>query len=266
MKIPSTSNMSNHPLDRYTESVRRDQPSAGQSDRAQRRLMARLDESRQAKRSTAGPWRWAAAAALAILVLPLLLMLPSPNGSIAFAQVQSYFTDFQTMKARMTTQMNGETVLAMDIFVDEQDRVRLDSGDSFSFIIDPDRELMLQLFHQHRRAVRVPLESDAPDEPAQALDWLQQIRQYQGQARLIDEVRLIDGVEAFGFRLTDQAVDMTLWASDRGRPILLEMQTGPEGAAARTQIRFSFDQPVDPQRFSLDVPAGYSVAFGYDED
>lgn len=266
MNLSSTSTMMNHPLDRYTEAVRRDEPASHESDGAQRRLMARLDEARRAPRSPITAWRWATAAVLAILMVPVLVMMPSSNGSVAFAEVQAYFTDFRTMSARMTTQMNGNTVLTMDIVVDGQNRARLDSGDQFSFIIDPNRQVMLQLFHQQQLAVRTPIQDDDSAAPDPGLDWLEKIREYQGQSRLIEEVRTIDGDQVYGFRLTDQAVDMTLWATEQGRPVLLEMETGPEAAAATTVIRFSFDQPVNPDLISLAVPDGYSLSAGVDDD
>ncbi|WP_376692434.1 LolA family protein [Wenzhouxiangella sp. EGI_FJ10409] len=228
--------------------------------------MARLDETRRAPRSTMTARRWATAGVLAILMVPVLVMMPSSNGSVAFAEVQAYFNDFRTMSARMTTKMNGDVVLTMDIVVDAQDRVRLDSGDQFSFIIDPNRQVMLQLFHPQQIAVRVPIQDDDSAASAPALDWLAEIREYQGQSRLIEEVRTIDDEAVLGFRLTDRAVDMTLWATEQGRPVLLEMETGPEGAAATTEIRFSFDQPLDPDRISLAVPQGYSLSAEVDDD
>lgn len=266
MNLSSTTTTMSRPLDRYTEAVRRDEPAAHESDRAQRRLMARLDETRRAPRSPISARRLATAAVLAILMVPVLVMMPSSNGSVAFADVQAYFTDFRTMSARMTTQMNGDAVLTMDIVVDAQDRVRLDSGDQFSFIIDPNRQVMLQLFHPQQLAVRVPIQDDDSAASAPALNWLAKIREYQGQSRLIEEVRTIDDEEVLGFRLTDRAVDMTLWATEQGRPVLLEMETGPEGATALTEIRFSFDQPVDPDRISLAVPEGYSLSTEFDDD
>lgn len=265
MNLSSTPTVMSHPLDRYTEAVLSDGPDAGQSDAAQRHLMARIEASRNSRRSPAPAWRWATAAVLVILVVPVLVMMPGSNGSVAFAEVQSYFTDFETMQARMTTRMNGNTVLAMDIVVDEHDRVRLDSGSDFSFVIDPNQQVMLQLFHAHKRAVRVPLQGDEPADAEAAIDWLDRIREYQGQSRLVEESRTIDGSEAFGFRMTDQAVDMTLWATEAGRPVLLEMRTGPESALATTEIRFSFDEPVSPERFSLVAPEGYAVHTGSDE-
>ena len=266
MNILSTLSVSNHPLEHYVEAVRRDEPAASESDHAQRRLMARIDQARDDKRSPVAVWGWATAAVLAILVVPVLVMMPGSNGGVAFAEVQSYFTDFRTMTARMTTKMNGNTVLAMDIVVDDQDRVRVDSGDDFSLIIDPHRGMMLQLFHRHQRALRVPIDGDDATASDPALDWLEQIREYQGQARLLDETRTVEGVEVSGFRLTDHAVDMTLWATGQGRPVLLEMHTGPEAAVSTTRIEFSFDQPVDADRFSLTVPTSYEVETRLDED
>jgi hypothetical protein len=266
MNSHPTLNMLNHPLDRYTEAVRGDRPEAVQADGAQRRLMARIGEAREAGQSPNRGWRWAAAAALAILMVPVLVMMPGSNDGLAFAQVQSYFTGFETMSARMTTRMNGGTVVAMDIAVDERNRTRLDSGEAFSFIIDPHENAMMQLFHQQQLAVRVPIEGAHSHGPAEAMGWLEEIREYQGQARLIDQERTIDGDEVFGFRLTGHAVDMTLWATGSGRPVLLEMQTGPESASAATTIEFSFDQPMDPERFSLTAPAGYSVTNNVDTD
>jgi hypothetical protein len=259
MNTESTLSMKDHPLKTYIDAVRDDEPETGLADGAQRRLMNRLDESPGNKPAKVAPWGWATAAALAILVVPLLVMMPGSNGSLAFAEVQSFFTDFRTMHARLTTSVNGNEVMAMEIVVDDQDRARIDSGEAFSFIVDPNEQVMLQLFHQAGRAVRVPLNDDGAQEETTGLDWLSEIREYQGQARLIEETRRIDGSEVFGFRLTERAIDMTLWATESGRPVLLEMHTGREAMPATTRIRFDFDQPVDAERFSLDVPAGYSV-------
>lgn len=259
MKTHSTLSMKDHPLKTYIDAVRDDAPESSQADAAQRRLMQRLGEAPQNKPVRVAPWGWATAAALAILMVPLLVMMPGGNGSLAFAEVQSFFTDFRTMQARLTTSMNGNEVMAMDIAVDDQDRARIDSGELVSLIVDPERQVMLQLFHGARRAVRVPLTDDGTQAEAPALDWLEQIREYQGEARLVEETRRIDGREVFGFRLTERAIDMTLWATESGRPVLLEMQTGNEAAPVTTRIRFAFDGPVDPERFSLEVPVGYSV-------
>lgn len=261
MTTPSNLTMNEHDLKPYIDAVRNDAPESAAADAAQRRLMNRLDESTSGS-SEGARWGWrlpaAAAAVLAVLMVPMLMTVPGSNGGLAFAQVQSFFSEFRTMHARMTTSMNGNEILAMEIVVDDQDRARIDSGDALTIIVDPNRQEMLQLFHDAGMAARVPLTADA-EEDTTGLDWLAEIREYQGQARLIEETRVIDGDEVYGFRLTQQAIDMTLWATESGRPVLLEMDTGPEAAPTTTELRFEFDRPVDPQLFSLDAPAGYVV-------
>lgn len=290
MNTKPTLSMNEHPLKPYIDAVRDDAPGSAAADAAQRRLMNRLNESarkepampadwenhpdnrrdnrsdnnrdkkRDSNRGNAWGWglRATAAAVLAVLVLPLLIIVPGSNGHLAFADVQSFFSDFRTMHARMTTSMNGNEIMAMDVVVDDQDRARIDTGTAFSIIVDPNRQEMLQLFHDARMAARVPLTGDGAQDQDTGMDWLAEIREYQGRARLIDETRVIDGAEVFGFRMTEHAIDMTLWATESGQPVLLEMQTGHEAAPTTTRIRFEFDRPVDPERFSLDVPAGYS--------
>lgn len=254
--------MTNNPIEPYVDAVRAQKPVQAQSDQAQRKLMVRIESERKPGRSFNAGWGWATAAVLAVLAVPALMLMPGSNGSLAFAQVQSYFTAFDTMKARMTTQMNGNTILAMDILVDDQDRTRLDAGEDFSFIIDPQRKMMLQLFHRQQLAIEVPIEDDSAGPQDDPMEWLAQIREFQGQAhRLVDE-RVIRGQDAVGFRLTNQAIDMTLWATESGEPLLLEMQTGQEDPATTTNIDFEFNQSVDAERFSLTPPADYRLHVG----
>ncbi|MBY6204525.1 hypothetical protein [Halomonas denitrificans] len=273
MKTKSTLTINAHPLKRYIDAAREDAPAASAADAAQRRLLHRLDQAGEPRATKPDSWSpsrsWrvpaATAAVLAILMVPLLLTVPGSNGGLAFAQVQSFFSDFRTMHARLTTSMNGNEILRMDIVVDDQDRARIDTGDSLTVIVDPTRREMLQLFHDAGLAARVPLTGEDVEEQSTGLDWLAEIREYQGQARLIEETRSIDGAEVFGFRLTERAVDMTLWAAESGRPVLLELETGNEAAPITTRIRFDFDRPVDTDLFRLDVPAGYASEFRSDD-
>lgn len=269
MNTESKLTMNEHPLKPYIDALRDDAPEPAAADAAQRRLMNRLDRSTP-RDSKAKGWGWrlpaAAAAVLAVLMVPLLMTVPGTNGSLAFAEIQSFFTDFRTLHARLTTSMNGKEILSMEIVVDDEGRARIDSGESLSIIVDPNRQEMLQLFHDAGMAARVPLPQDADPAETTGLEWLEEIRQYQGQARLLERTRVIDGDEVFGFRLTQRAIDMTLWATGSGRPVLLEMETGHEVAPTITRIRFDFDPPVDPERFSLDVPAGYAARTRRDDD
>lgn len=231
-----------------------------QSESAQRKLIARLDAEKPASREASVRWGWATAALAAVLV-PLLMWLPGTNGGLAFADVQRFFTDFETMSARMTTTMGEQTIMEMDIRVDENDRARLDAGSGFSYVIDPNRSQMLQLFHGRKQAALIALnEPEAVDEIA-AMDWLDEIREFQGQAELLPGAITIRGQQARAFSLNTSGLEMTLWASESGEPMRLEMSSsepaGPQ--AVKIRIDFEFDRVLEDSLFSLTPPADYRL-------
>jgi len=260
MNIHSTE--PNEFLQPYVDAVRDQLPDEDRRARAQRKLMTRLADGKPS-RSAIGlrTLRWAPAAAALLIVPMLLVWLPGPMGSVAFADVQRYFNQFESMIVRITTTMAGEPVNEVTVQMDAENRTRLDSGDAFTFIIDPDRRQMLQLFHGPGIATRVPLDSDQTGPEAARLEWLDELRAYQGQAQRLDATRTIAGREATGFALQSGGLDMVLWAADDGEPLRLEMQpeayTGPEGI--EIGVDFSFDRPLDPGAFSLKAPAGYQI-------
>lgn len=251
----------NNPLAEYTDAMLEQNPGADRIESAQHRLMARLEPSGDRRRAFNPGWAWATATALALLLVPVLVWMPGQNGSLAFADIQRYFESFDTLQARMRTTLNGETILEMDVRTDAQNRTRLDAGDSFSYVIDPERAGMLQLFHQSRRAVFVPLDEPAGEADIEPLEWLYQIRDFQGLAESLDETIEIHGQTAHGFRLHTGGFSMTLWAAASGEPMRLEIR--PEGdapAQPETRLDFEFDRPLDESAFSLDPPAGYRLA------
>ena len=196
----------------------------------------------------------------ALLMLPLLLIwLPGSMGSVAFADVQRYFNQFDSMIVQLTTTMAGEPINEMTVRLDSDNRTRLDSGDAFTFIIDPRQDEMLQLFHDAKLASRAPLESRQAGREVARLGWLDDLRSF--QAELLDTKRTIAGRDAVGFALQSGGLDMILWAAEDGEPLRLEMQpeahAGPTGIEIR--VDFSFDQPLDPRLFSLEPPPGYRI-------
>lgn len=222
------------------------------TDQAQRNLIARIDTERAPAQASL-PWGWATAALAAVLV-PLLMWLPGSNGSLAFAEVQRHFVAFETLTARLTTTMNEQNIVEMTIRVDDQDRARLDTGGGFSYVIDPNQSMMMQLFHDQKRAMMVPLARPDIFNDDTGLDWLADIRAFQGEAEPVDETRLINGTRAQGFKLTAGGMNMTLWAAESGEPLTLRMD-GPGGI--ETRMDFEFDQPMDEALFSLTPPADY---------
>ena len=248
---------STEPLRKYINAVIEQDPEAAHADSAQRKLVARLDRARTdpGNGMTGRRWGWATAAVAAVL-LPALLWTSGPGSALAFAEVQRYFSDFETLTTQMTTRVGGNPVVEMTIRIDDRDRVRLDSGSSFSYVIDPGQSMMLQLFHPQKRAALVPLAEGNPVEEADDLDWLAEIRAFQGQAELLEQTAVIQGQEAFGFSLNAGGMDMTLWATESGEPLSLQM-AGPGGV--ETRMDFAFDRPLDEKAFSLAVPADYRL-------
>lgn len=260
MNNPTIEQTPNEELQKYVDAVIDQKPEAAQPEGAQRRLNARLDQERSAMAGgISGPrWGWAATAAAAVVV-PMMLFMPGTGGGLAFADVQRHFTGFQTMVAQLTTRVGGTALVEMTIHVDDQDRARLDAGSGFTYVIDPNRSMMLQLFHDQSRAMRVPLDGPATYDEADGLDWLSDIREFQGEAELLDETAVIRGREAYGFNLRLDGMDTTLWAVESGEPLRMKM-VAPGGV--ETQIDFAFDQPLDEAMFSLAIPAGYKMLGG----
>lgn len=257
MNSETTRQTYTEPLQKYINAVIEQDPEAVHADSAQRKLVARLDRAKTDTGSgmVGRRWGWATAAVAAVL-LPALLWTPGPGSALAFAEVQRYFSDFETLTTQMTTRVGGNPIVEMTIRIDDRDRVRLDSGSSFSYVIDPDQSVMLQLFHPQKRAMLVPLAERDPVAEGDGLDWLAEIREFQGRAELLAETEVIRGQEAFGFNLKVDGMDMTLWAARSGEPLSLRM-VAPGGV--ETRMDFEFNLRLDETAFSLVVPAGYRL-------
>ena len=274
---PKINNSSAEAADRDIEnsvqaimSVRAD---ASTLDAAQRKLLLRLDKAQTARRDTRPFWALATAAVLAILILPMVIWMPGSGNGVAFAQVQNFFSTFSTMRAQLTTTMGEQVILDMDVFVDGSDRARIDAEDQFTLIVDPTRDEFLQLNHMLRQAWSTPLagdsdsdsgsmsESDAIDDDP--LAWLDDIRQFEGEADRLDERRLIRDHQATGFALEAGGQSMTLWSTDEGQPLRLVIETpvheGERPLDVQTRIDFYFDEVMDEAIFDLTVPEGYQV-------
>lgn len=233
---------------------------------AQRRLLAAIEDRRRKRAPSVatGPRRWAAAAAvLGVLALSAVPFLPGGGGGVAFADVQRYFEQFETMQATMTVEAAGREVMTMNILADGQGRTRLDAGELFTFVIDPVEGRMLQLLHDPRTALQVPLGpgSEVPD--GARLEWLEDIRAFQGEARRLETVRRIDGREVRGFELRTGGQAMVLWATRDGEPVRLTIRQGDrEEPMGVTRLNFRFDEPLASNAFSLDPPPGYQRVEG----
>lgn len=227
-------------------------PLAAQEQGAQQRLLGRL---RAARAPRAAPIRWWATAAASVLVVVLAAVpLLSDRGS-AFANVQAHFRDFQTLSMQVEQRAGGEVLQTSRMVVDQQGRLRTDVGDMLSVIVDPVRERVLMLQHGPRAAVSFPI--DVADQPKDAeLDWLEEIRDFKGQARRLEETRVVDGQVAHGWALEAGGIPMVLWVNEEDLPLSLET-AGGEGLSV--SYRFAFDEAIPAGYLSSDIPEGYQL-------
>jgi len=249
-------------LDQALKLLASREPDEAMVQAAQRKLEAAIAE-RSAKvpqkpaRRVGG---WLAAATSAGVVAIAMLWLPLvPSPALAFAQVQQHFRDFRTLRFDVEQRMNGNVVMKSRVHVTRDGKVRTDVGDLISVIVNSSEGRVLTLHHPAHAATVAPLVAPVTQDDAMA--WLEEIREFQGEARVLPQTRRIGGRTAHGWELETAGGSLVLWATEDGLP--LEMTMGGS-APMQLDFNFEFDPVFSAQMFSTDIPAGYSL--GKEED
>jgi len=228
------------------------------TENAQSKLMQRLAAVKP--RATSTRWGWLTAAGVAglltILVLPTLMIGPTP----AFAEVLRHFRDFSSMRMLMTIEVNGGPPQHNIVTVNRDGDVRTDIGEIMSVIVNRKASQVLTLLHQPKvaQASSVDMSRSTPED---SLQWIDDLRAYQGAATLLPQTRTIDGQRANGHELQVEGRTMIVWANAEGLPLEMEMD---EGELMNLSFRFEFDRPLDADAFSTVVPEGYTLSMGDD--
>jgi hypothetical protein len=179
--------------------------------------------------------------------------------ALAFAKIQEHFRDFRTLRFVVEQRVGGKHVMTSKVSVTHDGNVRTDVGDDVTVIVNSKERQVLTLMHRHHIAVPSPLDKPATKEDV--LAWLDDIRDFQGEAKKLPGTRWIRFERAYGWKLATAAGDMELWATEEGLP--LEM-TLASSAPIQLDFTFDFDPELDANYFSTKIPAGYSL--GKDED
>jgi hypothetical protein len=196
---------------------------------------------------------WLAAAASAAVAALALLWLPL-NPTPAFAAVQEHFRDFQTMRFVIDQLVDGKQTIQTRVQATRSGNVRTEVGDAVVVIVNSAQARVLTLIRPSHAAIVSPLAH--PVEEDDALKWLKDIREFQGIATALPDPRVIQGKQAYGWRLELQGADMVLWATADGLPLEMTMNSAPQ---LQLVFHFEFDVPLAPGSFSTEVPAGYSL-------
>jgi hypothetical protein len=245
-------------LDRTLELVGGREPDAALVSNAQRELdavVAAKLAARPARRPARAARGWLAAAASAAVAAVAVVWLPlGTTPALAFADVQKHFLDFQTLRFDVEQRMNGETLMKTRVSVRRDGSVRAEVGEDVIVVVNPVEQRVMSLIKSARLAVVSPLD-EGQVKKDDALDWLDDIREFQGAAKALPGTRIIDGQKAHGWELTINGGKIVLWANDEGLPLQMKLD---QGVAIDMDFHFEFDIAMPADLFSTRIPEGYS--------
>lgn len=242
-------------LDRKLELFAQEEPAAADVQDAQRKLEARIATApRKARQSVTG---WLAAAASAIAAVAAFVWLPlAPTPALAFSDVQQHFRDFSALRFDMEQRINGDLLMKSRVSLLANGTVRTEVGDDVTVIVNVEQKRVLTLLKSGQIAMQTPLDETPTREDS--LEWLQEIRDFQGAATQLPGSRTIQGQRAYGWELPMPVGEgkIVLWATADGLP--LEMQLD-QGVKMDMSFRFDFNPRLSAELFSTEVPAGYTL-------
>jgi hypothetical protein len=207
----------------------------------------------RAKRSVGG-WLAAGASAMAAVLAVVFIPLAS-TPALAFSAVQEHFRDFRTLRFDMVQRVPGQPDVVTHVATTRDGRSRTDVGKDVSVIANIPEGRVITLIHQGKLAMEIPLNA----QPARddSLEWVEDIKTFQGAAQRLPGSRTIDGRTAYGWRLAIAEMDVVLWATEEGLPLEMQMHGAAE---MRFDFHFEFDAALPSELFSTAIPVGYRRA------
>lgn len=227
---------------------------------AQERLMLHMQSRKRPARSNAR--RWLAFAGTASIALVVTIMGPMLSGDgTAFAAVQNRFSHFDNLVMTVTQYFKGQQIQSSEIIVNAKGLTRTNVGEQLSIIVDPKQGRVLTLLHDSREAMLTFIPKSQPKAQTE-LKWLQELRDFKGEATPLPNQRMIDGHSAQGWALNIQGLKMEIWADANGLPLEMRQKGGTE---LLIDYRFKFDQVnVDKQLNSV-PPSNYKLVQADDD-
>src|SRR5688572_10012320 len=249
-------------LDRTLELFAREEPDAAAVQEAQRRLETRIAgvaANPRVRKTRVGGWLAAAASAAAVAIAALWLPFASTT-ALAFSDVQKHFSDYDTLSFVVQQHVNGELAMKARVSMRKDGSVRTEVGDDVVVIVNSTEQRVLTLLTQPRIAMVSPLGKAATQDDS--LEWIDEVRQFEGAARLLPQTRTIKGRQARGWELPTSAGQIVLWATPEGLPLEMNLNVG-------VNIDMSFDFEFNPtlaaETFSTAIPAGYTQGTGEED-
>jgi hypothetical protein len=221
---------------------------------AQERLIARMQSTAKPARSNSRRWlAFAGTTAMALVITVLVPMLS--NSGVAFAAVQDHFSHFDNMVMTITQSFKGQQIQSSETIVNAQGITRTNVGKQLSIIIDPKQGRVLTLLHDSREVMLTSIPKSQPGNQKQ-LSWLEELRNFKGEATPLPNKRSIDGHSAQGWALNLQGLKMEIWADANGLPLEMRQEGGAE---LLIDYRFKFDQADVDKQLSTVPPSDYKL-------
>jgi outer membrane lipoprotein-sorting protein len=212
-------------------------------------------------------WMYRIAAAIVIGLCGVAIVLVINRvggGTVAVADVARKLRESRTLSCNFSMEIpsHGKPVTMKMMFM-EPGKMRV-QGPGAATIVDLSKNKLLVLNPMIRTAITVDL-GDASGGPAnqatEMIDWVEKIKNTTGAQAQSVGGRLIDGVDARGFLLSEQGMQYTVWADARtGTPLRIEIPI--DMGSFKTNVVMSdlvFDQKLDESLFDLVPPAEYRL-------
>lgn len=240
-------------LDRKLDLWMKDEPRESLVLAAQQSLQSALaeSESRLRRRRVQRVGGWAAAGASALVVLSVPMLFASAT---AFARAQKHLSDFQTLGFDVDFLSGDVLLMRAHVVMTPDGNYRQSLGEILS-IRNISAGRNVTLFSEPR----MYLEKDL-GEKSQVDSWIDligRLGRFDGKVAKLPGSRIIAGQQATGWTLTLRDKPATLWTSDEGLPLELDVQ---ETALGRSQYRFQYNPPISGETFDTSIPEGYRSA------
>jgi hypothetical protein len=221
---------------------------------AQERLIALMQSKAKPARSNSRRWlAFAATAAIALVITVIGPMLS--GGGVAFAAVQNHFSHFDNLVMNITQSFKGQPIQSSEIIVNAQGITRTNVGKQLSIIVDPKQGRMLTLLHDSREAMLTSIPKSQPQAQSE-LKWLQELRNFKGEATPLPNKRIINGHSAQGWVLNLQGLKMEIWADADGLPLQMRQEGSTE---LLIDYSFEFDREDMDKQLNSVPPSDYKL-------
>jgi hypothetical protein len=239
-------------LDLHIEAARQ-QFDAATIEPAARRLRQKVVRARGGSRRLLRlPALVGTASLVLVAVFTVSLFVPGNDGA-AFAQAQQWLSSFRTLRVE-ATMFHGDSVSTVLTSFDESGDTRVESSDATT-IIKPETGMIYILRPDAQNfAQQITSESIVGN----SRELLDNIQAFRGQANLLTETRVIEGISAVGYELEGNTGTSVLWVDPLdGKPLLIESQLA-DGVTTSAILRFDVPLPENsfeiPDEFQLLAP------------